>query len=296
MTRIDDPLGQIEQQKRYDEFHDSSKAISTTLNVAAPIMALLVSPPTGAVIALAKFSAQFYADSRKQARADAFQTGLRDGVNEAIKRLDTIERKVSGPDAEEAITTAIKVALQSARLDKARLAGRILGGTLAQDEPRWNEAAEFIRALEDFTDDDVKALRIIWDVQKSAWQPVKAGDQRREMSTDANSYTKEWKDILEAADRSAISRDDWYSRCARLSGFGLALQVQPNLAFQGPDAVCYRLTGRAARLMQLLGVFVDPRQYPKVKYHRSKPSCTVRNPEEERGLGPDWADSPNTFR
>jgi hypothetical protein len=292
VTRIDDPLDQIEFTQR----EDNSKLLllATVSNLAAPVIALLTSPAGGALAALSAVAAQFFADHRKEARVIAFQQGFRESLRDVSGRLDALQNKMSGPDAEEAMIVAMRVVLNAARLDQARSAGMILGATLEQDSPQWRQAAEFIRDLEQFTDDDITALRIIWSVQKVNWQhqtlvaPI-------DMSTDANDYTKDWKQVLSHASEKGFSPDEWYSRIARLSGFGLALQVQSNLAHQGPDAVCYRLTGRAARLMKLLGVLVDPREYPRVLYHRTNPPRTVQDHEEERRLGPEWAHSPNAF-
>ena len=36
-------------------------------------------------------------------------------------------------------------------------------------------------------------------------------------------------------------------------------------------------------------------EFPKHKYHKTKPSVIVANPDEEKKLGKDWADSPAAF-
>jgi hypothetical protein len=36
-------------------------------------------------------------------------------------------------------------------------------------------------------------------------------------------------------------------------------------------------------------------EYPKWKYHRTQPACTVENPEQEANLGDGWADHPSAF-
>jgi hypothetical protein len=36
-------------------------------------------------------------------------------------------------------------------------------------------------------------------------------------------------------------------------------------------------------------------EYPKWKYHRSLPACTVQDPEQEANLGDGWADHPSAF-
>jgi hypothetical protein len=55
---------------------------------------------------------------------------------------------------------------------------------------------------------------------------------------------------------------------------------------------CYRLTGRAVRLLQLLGLNVDPGAYPRWKYHPTQQERIVQDEEEEQRLGPGWANTP----
>ena len=130
--------------------------------------------------------------------------------------------------------------------EKVRRFGRILGATLAEDAPDWQEASEFIRNLEEFSDLDLEALKILWKVQRQAPQVNDATSGRRQMSTNANDYTNTWSGVLSHVEKAGVSKDDWYSRCGRLSGFGLALQVQPSSSSQGTEDTCYRLTGRPA--------------------------------------------------
>ena len=128
----------------------------------------------------------------------------------------------------------------------------IIGKTGARQTPDWQQAAEFIRSLEQLTDSDIQTLKFFWRVQRGAYRKEKSGSfDQLAMSTDSNDYTRTWKDLLDIVERAGISRDDWDSRCGRLAGFGLTSPVQPNPSFQGPDAVCFRLTGRAVRLLEL---------------------------------------------
>jgi hypothetical protein len=292
MGRIDEPLHQIDAQ---NPPADPGGGIAAVLNVAGVLATLL---PGGAAFSaaaqLAAFAKQFHDNARETARAEAFVRGLVEQLSDEGRRIDTLERRVRGPEAEEAVVVAIQRTSNAARLDKARQYGRIIGGTANQSEPDWQEAAQFIRDLEQFTDRDVLALKILWRLQRTSYK-VKEGD-RRMMSTGADNYSKGWKEVLERARTSGFVQDDWYSECARLSGFGLALQVQANPSYQGPDSVCYRLTGRAVRLLNLLGMNTDSGAYPSVRYHPTLGTKTVNDEDEDAALGPDWVDTPAKFR
>ena len=95
---------------------------------------------------------------------------------------------------------------------------------------------------------------------------------------------------------AGISNDDWSSRCGRLGGFGLVLPVPSNPNIQGPSVSCYRLTGRAVRLLGLLGRNTDPAAYPKALYNASGETKTVDDEDEQAALGAGWEETPAAFK
>jgi len=294
MGKIDNPLDQIEQQHKNQA---PAVSLADTLNVAS-VLVSLVSPHAAVASALAKITAfgmDYATKRRKEASLTAFQTGLRDAVGDLATNVDEIQKRAAGPDAEDAVMAAIQAADHTARLDKARRFGEIVGNTLKQDSPRWQEASEFIRNLEQLTDADIEALKILWKVQMTAYRSVTKPPAQPvyEMSTNANDFTSTWKEVL--SDKAVISRDDWDARCGRLSGFGLTSAVQPNPVQQSPDMNCFRLTGRAVRLLGLLGRNVNPGAYPTWRYHATKEAVIVKDEDEDRALGEGWADSPAKF-
>jgi hypothetical protein len=290
MMKIDNPIDQIDAQ---NPPAGPGGEVAAVLNVAGLLLALVPgAAPVSAASQLFAFSKQFLDAGRNEARASAFVTGLRDGLGDCVQRLEVLEKRVIGPSAEEAVVVAIQRATNAARLDKARMFGRVVGATAAQESPNWEEAAQFIRDLEQFTDSDIKTLRVLWRVQRASCRVV---DGRPTMSTDANDYTRQWNEVLERAKVLGVGVDDWYSQCGRLNGFGLVLVVPSSAAFQGADATCYRVTGRAARLLDLLGVAKAPSPYPSWRYHPVHEGRIVHDEDEDRVLGEGWADSPAAF-
>ena len=290
MSRIDGPLDQTESQNR----DPGIDVLAIVLNVAAPIIGLLTTPASGAAATILAFTKQFLGQERQRANAEALRDGLKEGVSDLGGRLETVEKRLAGIEAEEAVILAVRQTLVTARVDKARRFGWILGATLSEDAPNWQEAAEFIRNLEEFSDADLETLKILWKVQRTAYRVINKTGPRK-MSTDANDYTKTWTGVLDHAQKAGVSKDDWSSRCARLGGFGLTVLVQPNPSFQRTDDTCYRLTGRAVRLLKLLGRNVDPSEYPKVLYNAAGSKVTVEDEDQAKGLGEGWPESPDAF-
>jgi hypothetical protein len=249
VARIDEPFDQLEGQNP-----GSGLAVPVvTLNVLTPLVALL-NPGVGTAAALLSYVSNIWSDAQRAARLEALQSGLIEKVGDLQKAQQLLEKKLANIDAQDTVATALREAMFTARLDKARMFGQVLGETLASDEPNWREAAEFIATIEGFNDDDWEALRVLWSVQKGCWHGTGGIgiSEVRSMSMKANDYTSTWGKVLERAATVGISKDDWYSRCARLSGFGLAIMVPPNQNDQGPDAICYRMTGRTVRLLELV--------------------------------------------
>lgn len=286
---IDDPLDQIDAQNPPPE---PGGAIAALLNIFGIVLALSSkAAPAAVALQVLAFSKQFHDTSRSNARAGALAAGLREGLGEHAERLDELERRLAGSEAEEAVVVAVQRTINAARLERARQFGRIIGATAAQPSPNWQEATQFIRALEQLGDQDIVALRVLWRIQRVAYR---SGDVPGAMSVDANDYTATWKEVLVHARSRKFDLDDWYSECGRLAGFGLVIPTQPNPAHQGPDATCYRLTGRAVRFMALLGTKV-PAPYPALFYHPELGERTVNDEDEEASLGAGWYDTPNKF-
>jgi hypothetical protein len=108
-----------------------------------------------------------------------------------------------------------------------------------------SEAAAYIRDLAQLAEADIAALRILHNIQRD----LVSGPG---MTTDPNPYTQRIKEVLEAVDRAEIPRDEFYARCSRLSGFGLALEVMRNNGRMAPGDHCFRVTKRATRLLELI--------------------------------------------
>lgn len=291
MGHIDDPLDQVKSQ--YPKQGQSLLALTT--GVGSALVAWLsetavpgsgMAAGLGATLAITNVTASFFTAERVEARAEAFRNELVSTVQEAQLDIRSLASKVEGPDAEDALMTAIRLAMSSARLDKARRFGRVIGTAASEENPVWAEVAEYIRSLEEISDADLEALKILWKFQRQAYRIVDGSG--RHMSTDANDYTENWKNVVGNVQKKGLSKDEWASRCARLMGFGMAVTVEPNAGRQAPDDQCYRLTGRGVRLMQLLGRDVNVGSYPRVRTHPVKGQVTVDDEDEDRALEREW--------
>lgn len=291
MTKTDDRLETAAVPQHQDDLPALTTGVTATViswlqgQVDNPLVATV-----GGALSLANLGLGFLSNLRIRQQLDLFRQEFSETRTQLGCKVESLEAAMHGPEAEEAILTAIRLSASTTNRERVRRLAQVVARTAASATPFWGEAEEFIRSLEQINDADLEALNILWTVQRTAYRSMTRGG--REFSTDSNDYNRGWKDVLTIVSKRAVSKDEWASRCARLSGFGLAVQVPSNASFQGTDGVCFRLTTRATRLLALLGHNTDPGAYPRVKYHRNEKPRIVHDEDEEAALGSGWSDRP----
>jgi len=244
MGHIDDPADQIESQYPIE----AGSILTPILAIAAPFLA--VEPKAAAIAAVVGgigVVADFLSRRRVDERMNVFFRSVREQLRESAVTAPKVHAEMSDPSAQETIITATVQTLRTPNKEKIQRFGKVVGSALNSEAPDWQRATEFVRDLEQLNDHDLAALRVLWGIQRGH------EDGRGRMHTDANRYTGEWSRVVgRAGQKMGWHPDELYSRCARLSGFGLAIEVQPNPAHQGPDDHCFRLTGKGVELLRML--------------------------------------------
>jgi hypothetical protein len=209
--------------------------------------------PTAATVATITSIVLQIANAHRDGRnAMAWKEGLDDALKDLDTRVFDIEARLSSEQAREAVMAAVEAAQRSVRQDKAEMFGRIIGATLGHEAPNWSEATEFVRDVERFTDLDLQTLMLLW--QRHRTFVTLQADGRPTVLLDSNRFVSGWQDAIKAAADNGLSQEEFDSRCARLTGFGLAVVVSSTpAASYGPVVSVYRITGRAVRLLELLG-------------------------------------------
>jgi hypothetical protein len=165
----------------------------------------------------------------------------------ARKKIEELELdQLQRTEAKEPVIAAVTEALLSPDVNKIKRFAAILGHEFLGKASKtdWENAATYIRELSQLGDDDIRVLRILHELQRSAFighdqkpdQPQFAGTMERALLT---------------AERAGMSREDVYSRCARLNGFGLTLQMERPRGMVAVDYV-YRLTRQGKDLIDIL--------------------------------------------
>jgi hypothetical protein len=240
MPGIDDPIDAV--KKQYPE--ESSSPLGLILDVASNFDIFV-----GVVNTIRN---QFSKDTAIE-RVKALLTVFESTIRRLERDVQRISLRLESPEFVETLVVAVNESIRTSDVRKIARFGSILGYSVAeQGNPRSSEdASAYIRDLAQLGEGDIEAMRILHSIQA----PLFVG---KVVSTDPNPYTALITQVLTAVDQAGISRDDFYSRCSRLNGFGLAIEVMRNDRRMALGDHCFRLTKRGARLVEMISLTGDP--------------------------------------
>jgi hypothetical protein len=221
-----------------------------------------VHPMLGLVNALRQHFSRAEAETRVRALLD----GLESVVRQHGCEITTLRAKFEQPSFVETWIAAAEQAIRTASLRRIRRFAAILGAELVSNdgnEQSWQDAAAFIRDIAELSDADVEALRIL-DI---AQNDIFTGTRKWSLSFECS---KRKAAVLAAVDSAGMNREDFFSRCLRLSGFGLALMIQepdagmvvapngepvtygPQTSEPSPEDMGFRMTERGRKLISMV--------------------------------------------
>jgi hypothetical protein len=236
MAGIDDPIEAT--KKQYPE--ESPSPLAVMIDVLEPWH-----PFAGMVAVFRQFTSHAKTSARVKALFEAFEWYIR--RHEAKLEELTLEKQLELPAAKDAVIAAVTESIFTPDVDKIKRFGAILGYNFMGKKGRvhWERAAAYIRALSQLGDDDIKVLRILHDLQRGSFIGA-------EQKPDLAAIPRTMERALINAEKEGISREDTYSRCARLNGFGLTLQMERPRGMASAVDYVYRLTRQGKQLMDIL--------------------------------------------
>jgi hypothetical protein len=236
MAGIDDPIEAT--KKQYPE--ESPGPLAVMIDVLEPWH-----PFAGMVAVFRQFTSHAETSARVKALFEAFEWYIR--RHEAKLEELTLEKQLELPAAKEAVIAAVTESIFTPDIDKIKRFGAILGYNFMGKKGRahWERAAAYIRALSQLGDDDIKVLRILHNLQRGNFTGT-------EQKPDLVALPRTMERALINAEKEGISREDTYSRCARLNGFGLTLQMERPRGMASAVDYVYRLTRQGKQLMDIL--------------------------------------------
>jgi hypothetical protein len=234
---IDDKFDQIEQQ-----FADA--AGSSTLDLVLRVSAAI--PGIGSFVAPFDAIQQYRSFEDFRGRVDAYINAIVKTVRTLSSDMEEVKKKFQNEECRQAFVRGIFEAAQAFNNDKAEAFGRIFGTELNSADPVWDEASALIRDLNQLTDSDVEALRLLFRFQSPLVEQGPTDDPRYDRLQETV------HGLLQEFVKGGRSRNEFYSRASRLTGFGLAIQLNWPKVSLAPYEQGFAITRRGKRLIELL--------------------------------------------
>jgi len=172
----------------------------------------------------------------------------RQRLEKAQLEIEVVKEKINSPEFVDSLVLAADEAQRTRSERKVERLGVVLANALLAedyDAVAGDDLVGFIRDLSSLTEGDVKALQFLAHLFRDQIR------ERPEMD-DPNEFTMLIGSYLRGIAGMNVHPDDFYSRCSRLTGFGLATEVGRNPTRMAPKDHCFRPTRGGLRLLKLL--------------------------------------------
>jgi hypothetical protein len=176
--------------------------------------------------------------------------GLESQVGPDREKVKEIQGRIEGPRFQEAVATACEEAARATSAKKVELLAQVAAASLTPTRwsPKDEDVATLIRDLAQLGDRDIDVLQKL----SLAFGALMLNNPSlpHKIFTDNNAGLDR---IIEKED----NRDEFYSTCGRLMGFGLAIEAQWPMNYTQPHERCIRPTLRGLALLGYLKRFTS---------------------------------------
>jgi len=235
MAKIDDPLGQI---KAGAQNPPKSPGAEIALRMTNWI------PVIGGTIRKALDAIR---GQDKDERLEFLINAIIEQLETHESDLDEVSRRLEEAEFRRLVSVTIERIFFGANEVKIKRFAAVLtnAATIDKTDQDYEDAAAFIRALDELSEDDLRVLKHLYNHQGTLVNENHAMPY--------NTFFPAMKTMLADARNLGMQMDDFFSRCNRLSGYGLALELSTKHATMGsPDDFAFRLTLLGKRLVQML--------------------------------------------
>jgi hypothetical protein len=177
-----------------------------------------------------------------------FNNWVLDYLKQLDQRVDNLPDQIT-PELDRIAALAVERILWGASIKKAKQFAAVFASqfTAPDDTQALEDAASFIRALDELSESDIKTLNHLYSYQKDCFSG----------RVDYNKFFEDNKmrRMLDSVNKLGIEMDDFYARCSRLTGYGLALPLDKSHGSMGdPNQFAFRITLLGKRLVELLAL------------------------------------------
>lgn len=238
MPKSDDPVEQARSQ------FVEKPAVSVSDNIKG-----LVKKYTNKYLPVIGPAMEYFQSKEQKEKQEAFNDLVLDLLAAQGKTVDEVIERIKSGESIQVVALAVERIFWGASEKKVRRFAAVVADELSRDpnSQKTEDAVFFIRALDELSEDDIKVLKHLYNHQKNRVAEHHAMDY--------NSFfqNNEMRKMVEDAANLGVQMDEFYARCSRLSGYGLALPLDKSHGSMGnPDLFAFRMTLLGKRLVDML--------------------------------------------
>jgi hypothetical protein len=162
--------------------------------------------------------------------------------------IDTVLNKLESENMLRVISAAAERIFWGASTTKAKRFAAIVANTIefGSGDNNFEDSVSFIRALDELSEADIKVLKHLYNHQKNL--------VIENHTINYNSFFQDQRmqDLIQSATQIGIQMDDFFARCARLSGYGLVLPLERDKLKVRLEEFAFRITLLGKRLVEML--------------------------------------------
>jgi hypothetical protein len=233
MPKIYDPIEQLREQRK-DEPENIAMAVARSEIEKIPFIG---------------FALNYIRGEEKAKKEDFFDNAILDILKAHDASIDTVLDKLESENMLQVIAVAAERIFWGATEKKTRRFAAVVANTIetGKDEQNFEDAATFIRALDELSEDDIKVLKHLYSHQSHRV------NEQHAMPYNEFFQNQEMVNMLMDARNLGMQMDEFYSRLNRLTGYGLAIQLDKSHGSMGdPDDFAFRMTLLGKRLIDML--------------------------------------------
>lgn len=237
MNGIDNPVEAIREA-----YKEEQQPGHQTVQLALAVLGTFVP-----LIAIYNAVRQHFTGEEAKKRVEGLFSEILNILNALGKNIDGLSAKIESPEFLQTMIEAVDRTARTASKRKVKRFAAVLAHELVfgdSSEQGWEDAAAYLRDIAELSEADIKVLSYLYKFQSRIF----AGNRLPNHNDVYDSYAQ----LLGHAEDRGIHRDEFYARCAKLSGFGLVLPVEKKKGYVGPDDYSFRLTLMGKHLVEVL--------------------------------------------
>jgi hypothetical protein len=233
MPDIDDPIEQLREQLKGE--HEN--------------IAMALAKHEIGKIPFIGFALNHIRGKEKAEKEDFIDNAILDILKTHDITIDKVLDKLELENMVQVVAVAAERVFWGASKKKAKRFAAVVANTIesAESEQDFEEAAYFIRALDELSEDDIRVLKHLYSHQKHIL------NENHALTYNEFFNNNGMKNMLLDARNLGMQMDEFYARLHRLSGYGLALPLDKSHGSMGnPDDFAFRMTLLGRRLVDML--------------------------------------------